>query len=261
MLLDSNKTKIARRVIEVFEYFDQDHRTVTVMDIVRRYGRPQSSTSELLCSLVEMGLLYKDPRSRAYRPTPRLAVMGASAQPPAIQGGRLFAFMDDLARSTRHGVALFGMVGAHVQIFHWSPAPSADAPALLRGRSELLSASAAGHLLLSTLDAGLAGRLLRRLNAEAPQGGKFSTAELGQRIALYGSQGHVTGVGGFLPGSLVTAALVPCPGDDRPLALGFLYPEHAAVDPQALVGTLRRGIAACAAEDQRVPSAPFMIAV
>ena len=57
----SNKAKIARRVIEVLEFFDDNHREATVMDIVRRCNRPQSSTSELLSSLVELGLLHKDP--------------------------------------------------------------------------------------------------------------------------------------------------------------------------------------------------------
>ena len=76
MALDSNKTKIARRVIEVFEFFASEQRRATVMDIVRRYDRPQSSTSELLGALVEMGLLYKDPQSRSYAPTPRLAAYG-----------------------------------------------------------------------------------------------------------------------------------------------------------------------------------------
>ena len=59
MALDSTKTKIARRVIEVFDLFATENRRITAMDIVRRYGRPQSSTSELLSALVEMGLLYK----------------------------------------------------------------------------------------------------------------------------------------------------------------------------------------------------------
>ena len=60
----SNKAKIAKRVVEVLDFFDDDHREATVMDIVRRYNRPQSSTSELLSSLVELGLLYKDPYSK-----------------------------------------------------------------------------------------------------------------------------------------------------------------------------------------------------
>ena len=42
---ESNKAKIARRVVEVLDYFDDEHPQATVMDIVRRYNRPQSSTS------------------------------------------------------------------------------------------------------------------------------------------------------------------------------------------------------------------------
>ena len=77
MLQGSNKARIARRVIEVLEFFDDRHGEATVMDIVRRYDRPQSSTSELLSSLVELGILYKDPQNRSYRPTPRAAMLGA----------------------------------------------------------------------------------------------------------------------------------------------------------------------------------------
>ena len=68
--LSRAKTKIARRVIEVLEYFALGHDRATVMDVARKYGRPQSSTSELLSSMVEMGLLYKEPLARFYAPTP-----------------------------------------------------------------------------------------------------------------------------------------------------------------------------------------------
>ena len=73
--VESNKAKIAKRVIEVLEFFDEDHPQATVMDIVRRFDRPQSSTSELLSSLVDLGLLHKDPCSRSYSPTPRAAML------------------------------------------------------------------------------------------------------------------------------------------------------------------------------------------
>ncbi|MBM3595769.1 MAG: helix-turn-helix domain-containing protein [Alphaproteobacteria bacterium] len=52
-----NKAKIARRIVEVLEFFDDGYPEATVMDIVRHYDHPKSSTSELLSSLVELGLL------------------------------------------------------------------------------------------------------------------------------------------------------------------------------------------------------------
>lgn len=261
-VLESNKTKIAKRVIEVFEFFDQASPRATVMDIVRRYGRPQSSTSELLASLVEMGLLYKDPRSRAYSPTPRLATLGSSAQPEMIRDGRLFAFMDRLAYSTRHSVALFGMVGTHVQIFRWSA--GGDSMPLGTGASEPLSSSAAGLLLLSTHAADQAGRMLWRLNAEASGDAKFNPTEMGERVAAFRRCGHATGPSGFLAEADVTAVLLPRAGEERPLALGVLHPA-SGIDTEALVGTLRHGIGQCAAPEdvfaRPAATAPLRIAV
>jgi DNA-binding IclR family transcriptional regulator len=255
-VLESNKTKIAKRVIEVFEYFGEDNRKATVMDIVRRYGRPQSSTSELLASLVEMGLLYKDAASRSYSPTPRLATFGMSAQPDILRGGRLYPFMDRLAQSTRHGVALFGMVGTHTQIFRWSPGAAPLAHTIENGASERLSSSTAGLLLLSTLGAEPARKLLWRLNAEAPPEERFDHSELSRRVASYAGQGWASGESGFMPGVKLTAVLLPCGADERPLALGVVYPDDRGVDPEALVATLRHGIVQCTAAETLSPSSP-----
>lgn len=246
-VLESNKTKIAKRVIEVFEFFDNNNCQATVMDIVRCYGRPQSSTSELLASLVEMGLLYKDQRSRTYRPTPRLATLGSAVQPSIVREGRLFAFMDRLAQSSRHGVALFGQVGTYVQLFRWTAGQ--QAVGIGSGASERLSDSAAGQLLLSTMSGDEAGKLLRRLNAEASESQKFHYPTMLERVVLWQQQGHASGDAGFGPGLRVTAVLLPTlTSADRPLAVGMIYPAAAAIDTDALVVTLRNGIDQCMAD-------------
>ena len=253
--LNPNKTKIAKRVIEVFEFFDDHSQKATVMDIVRRYGRPQSSTSELLASLVEMGLLYKDARSRSYSPTPRLATLGASAQPGIIRDGRLFAFMDRLAYSTRCGVALLGIVGTHAQLFRWSPGTDPLTADLGCGASEPLSATAAGLLLLSTMNAEQAGRMLWRRNAEAPGGLKFIPPVVGERVSGFRRESHASGPSGFVAGAQLTATLLPRGEDERPLALGVIYPADAAIDADALRATIQHGVSQCAQpEDMGVTS-------
>jgi DNA-binding IclR family transcriptional regulator len=244
-VLEPTKTKLAQRVIEVFEYFDDRHRSASVMDIVRRYGRPQSSTSELLCSLVEIGLLYKDPRSRRYWPTPRLAAMGSSAHLPEIGNGRMFRFMSDLVQSARHSVALFGIVGTHVQVFHWIRGPRDDAPHVPRGSSIPLTECAAGQLLLTTIAPQQLDRLLRRLNAEALSERKFEVAKMSERVEQFRKTDHVTGHCGFVPGNLVTAMLLPCSDAGRPLAIGFIHPQEAVINRQALLATLKHGIDDC----------------
>lgn len=243
--LEPNKTKIAKRVIEIFEYFSENSQKATVMDIVRRYGRPQSSTSELLASLVEMGLLYKDSRSRSYSPTPRVAALGSSAQPEIIRDGGLFTLMDRLADMTGDSVALFGMVGTHVQIFRMSQGTDPTTRGIGYGASELLSASTAGLLLLSTLAPDQVGRILWRLNAEAPAEQKFNATEIREQVAMHRRKGHAVGRAGFLPGVQVAATLLPrCM--HRPLALGVIYSSATVVDAEGLIAMMNRGIAQCA---------------
>jgi DNA-binding IclR family transcriptional regulator len=263
--LESNKTKIAKRMIEVLEFFADRRCGATVMDIVRRYDRPQSSTSELLASLVEMGLLYKDAHARSYTPTPRLAALGAAAQPGVIRDGRLFAFMDQLAYSTRCGVALIGMVGTHAQIFRWSDGGNPLTCDLGCGASEPLCDTTAGLLLLSTMNTEQAGRTLWRLNAEAAAGRKFNATGTGELVAAFRRQGNATGPAGYVPKALITATLLPRRADERPLVVGLIYPVGAAVSANALLGALEGGIAQCAAPSEDVvagPSfAPMMMAV
>ncbi len=117
--VESRKALAARRVIEVLEYFDEHNRHATVMDIARRYNRPQSSTSELLTSLVGLGLLYKDPASRIYTLTPRAAILGSLSQPQLIRDGRLSMLIDNLCLETGLGTALIGTVGLNAQLFRW----------------------------------------------------------------------------------------------------------------------------------------------
>ena len=243
-MLASNKTKIAKRVIEVFEFFDEHKRHATVMDIVRRYGRPQSSTSELLASLVEMGFLYKDARSRSYMPTPRAAILGSGAQPNLLRNGQLLAMMERLAAEARQGVALMGMVGTHVQMFSWASGGGAAGADLKAGASEPMSQSVAGLLLLATQGSDLRSGLLRRLNAEAPSDRKFNHIDMIQRIRTFDSQGYAVGESGFVAASEMCAILLPRDANERPLALGMLYRPGEA-DPEDLLRRLRLAVARC----------------
>src|ERR1700751_2845681 len=148
---DQNKAKTARRVIEVLEFFDEQNRHATVMDIARRYKRPQSSTSELLAILVEMGLLYKDANSRCFMPTPRAAMLGSLFQPSIVRDGRLSMMVERLSAQTGLGVAVMGMVRLAVQIFRWldgvRPLTTSLAHGLAGGAQAPLYANAAGWLL------------------------------------------------------------------------------------------------------------------
>lgn len=242
----SNKAKIARRVIEVLDYFDDNHREATVMDIVRRYDRPQSSTSELLSSLVELGLLYKDPLSRAYSLSPRAALIGSSGQSEIVRDGRLVRLADRLVAQTGLSVGLYAMAGTNTQIISWRPGPRASKIAtrgLFGGLAEPLVRSAAGWLLLSTIEERRCDAMLRRINAEASEAHKFASADMAARIAACREHGHAAGPAGFgAPGKLV-AALLPVECCDQPLVAGLVHGAEDKVNADNLLPCLNEAIA------------------
>jgi DNA-binding IclR family transcriptional regulator len=257
---ESNKAKIANRVIEVLDFFDDNHTEATVMDIVRRYNRPQSSTSELLSSLVNLGLLYKDPVSRSYSPTPRAALLGSTTQPDIIRDGRLVSIIDRLVAQTGLGVAVFGMVGLNVQIFSWrggnSTLGTARSQGFNSGMLERMSESASGLLLLSTIAQPRRDGTIRRLNAEAAEDKKFSFPEMAARVDQIRADGFACGVAGFGSIADTCAVLLPDQCTNRPIALGFVYEPSHQVDPEALRQLLVEAVSRC--NEQPEPSATVL---
>jgi DNA-binding IclR family transcriptional regulator len=246
-VLKRAKAKTAQRVIEVLDFFDEQHRQASVMDIARRYNRPQSSTSELLASLVDMGLLYKDAASRSYTLTPRAAILGSLSQPRLVRDGSLSMLIDDLRAQTGLSVALIGMVGPNAQVFSWKAGlQQRDLGmnyCLSGGAQEKLNATAAGWLLLSTLQAQRQAGLIRRLNAEAADTKKFNTAAMTTTIGDCARQGFAIGAAGFGLHAQLASILLPNDPDDRPMALGLFYHPADNADPLQLINTLRRATA------------------
>jgi DNA-binding IclR family transcriptional regulator len=240
---ESNKAKIARRVVEVLDYFDDQHPQATVMDIVRRYNRPQSSTSELLSSLVELGLLYKDAFSRSYSLTPRAALLGAIAQPEMIRSGGMTSLIDRLVAQTGLGVGIFGMVGLNTQIIAYKAGSrliaSSDPKGVSSGLQDPLCNTAAGWLLLSTISQPRRDGIVRRLNAEASPEHKFQVTDMSERLGHCFDTGFSQGVAGF--GTIADACCMLMPGqpDHQPLVVGFIYEPSGQVDPAALKHCLK----------------------
>lgn len=244
--LEPTKTKIAKRVIEVFEYFDESHRRATVMDIARRFGWPQSSTSELLACLVEMGFLYKDAYSRSYMPTPRIALLGSAAQPKLLHNGRLLPLMDQLASTLRLGVGLMGTVGANVQIFHWisrDDRASEHYVDLGSGLAAPLTRSVGGLMLLSAHGPLHQGAVMRRLNAEAPPEGRVIVKDAQDRILMFQRQRCAIGESGFGVDADMCAVLIPNMPSERQLAIGVVYHRDSGQDTAAIADVLKEAVA------------------
>lgn len=239
----ANKAKIARRVVEVLEFFDEDHPEATVMDIVRRYDRPQSSTSELLSSLVELGLLHKDPHARSYRPTVRAALLGAATQQDAVRDGRLLKLLDRLVAQTGLPVLLVTKVGLEAQIVAARQGKSERlrrANGWCGGTREPLTHNAAGLMLLSTLPEEQRAPVLRRINAEAADETKFNPTEMSHRVADCALADVAAGQAGYGTREQMLVARLPGQPDEEPLVACIVMDK--ADQREALAQCLRDAI-------------------
>lgn len=244
----SNKAKIAKRVVEVLDYFDDENREATVMDIVRRYNRPQSSTSELLSSLVDLGLLYKDPYSRSYSLSPRAALLGTNGQSGLARDGRIVRLIDRLSAQTGLGVALYGMVGLNAQIVSFragTRTSNSKQRSVFGGVQESLLESAVGWLMLSTIAQPRRDGAVRRLIAEASDDRKVPFAETTGRIQGCIDTGAGVGPAGFGTSAEAVAVLLPDQPADHPMAIGLVYAPDSQINPEALVTCIREAISAC----------------
>jgi DNA-binding IclR family transcriptional regulator len=241
------KVKSAERVLEVLRYFNADRQEATVMDIAREMGYPQSSTSELLRCLVQLGYLHRDRYARTYRPTARVALLGAWVQPKLFRRGHLLPMLDRLAEETGQTVFLASKVGLTIQYIHVVAPRDAGPATLAEGTTTYLLHSAPGKALLSTQDQEQTRKLIHRLNAETEDPVlRISFPAFVAELDHIRARGYAAGVGE--PGSAVVSILLPRTranaATDERLVMGIHGPaEQIAENEEQLVGAMRGAIA------------------
>ncbi|KKW91866.1 IclR family transcriptional regulator [Sphingobium chungbukense] len=162
----SRTIKSAHRVLEILEYFDQDRRVATVMEMSRTLNYPQSSTSELLRCLTRLGYLHYNRVRRTYSPTARVALLGAWVKPSLFRGGPVLSAIDEIAKLTGETVLLStssNYVLQHLHVIHGNNEHALDAHA---GDQLSILHSTQGRLLLSSYRNEGIRSAVHRLNAE-----------------------------------------------------------------------------------------------
>lgn len=177
----SRMIKSAHRVLEMLEYFDQDRRHATVMDMSRALSYPQSSTSELLRCLAKLGYLHYNRFRRTYSPTARVALLGAWVKPSLFRGGPVLSAIDAIARATDETVILSTNANYVVQHLHVIHGNSADAVDAHGGDTRSVLHSPQGRLCLSSYRNEHIRSALHRLNAEETDVAK--QVKVGETIA------------------------------------------------------------------------------
>lgn len=211
-----------KRTLEVLEYFDEDHPSASVGEISRELGYPQSSTSILLKSLMALGYLAHDEKTRTYRPTPRVAMLGRGIRPQLFGDGTIMAALHDLNDRTGELIFLAARVGLSVHYIQVVQATNALRMHLRPGAIRPLVGSATGHLFLSALDDAQIARLVEATRAATPEAAVPDLATVMAEVGRIRTDGYVLSTQTVTPGGGVLAMLLPerVKGDSLAICLG-----------------------------------------
>jgi DNA-binding IclR family transcriptional regulator len=183
--------KSAERTLRLLEFFDEVRHPVNVVEVMRRLKYPQSSTSALLRSLVAMGYLAHDPRSRTYAPTDRVSLLGNWISPRMFGDASLPHMIQAIANRVGHVVLLAARNGDYVQYIHVKTS-NAELEDLFRlGMRRPLHNTATGLALLAGLRDQEVRGIYHRLNAYAEEPDEvIQVPELLKQLNGIRGQGH-----------------------------------------------------------------------
>jgi len=216
--------KSAKRVLELFEYFAECRRPLSVTDVVRGLDYPQSSASALLKSLTKLGYLDYDRYERLYVPTLRVALFGGWVQDQLFSQTSLSHLIDNLHTASGSQAVILGMQNdIYVQYIHLAQSPRQDVPVwyIKPGSLRPLCRSATGRILLSRKSDVEVQQLLWRINAEEEPAQRLQVSELLKELDRIRNDGYAFTEGTVNPNSGVIAVEMPTPPSQPPMALGI----------------------------------------
>lgn len=159
--------KSAGRVLQVLEFFDEIQRDARVAEIAERLSFPQSSTSILLRSLVDLGYMDYLPESRSFLPSPRVTLLGTWLDKGPVRNGSLIRMIEEISQTTGDTVILAARSGIFSQYIHVLQARSTMRFHVPQGSRRLVVWSATGFALLINGQDKDIRSLCARTNAEA----------------------------------------------------------------------------------------------
>lgn len=216
--------KSAARVLEVFEYFAHRQSPASVSEVAGALEIPTSSTSVLLKSLLRLGYLEHDPRTRDYLPTIRFAVLGAWM----LEG--LFAeeeptprIMDALSRETEETIVLGMEHAPHVDYIRILQSIAPVRFHLKPGARRPIWRAAAGRALLAQWPTARIEQLLRAVNADAANA-RVEVEPFLASLEAVRSQGYAITDAEITPDAAMIAMPAPAGPGRRPIALAVCGP-------------------------------------
>ena len=205
-----NVVKSVARTLETLELFDELRKPANVVEVSTILGYPQSSTSALLKSMVAMGYLSYNPKSRTYFPTDRVPLTGAWMNPVLYSEGALIKVLNAVMERSEQVVLLAARNGDDAQYIQVVKHPKSTTHHIALGSRRPIGTSGVGRALLSTMPDAEVRRMFHRINAYRPAGSEpVDIADLLKSLAETRRKGFFVSQDRVVPGHGLISMLIP----------------------------------------------------
>lgn len=215
--------KTAARVFEIFEYFREVRKPLSVRDIAEHFDYPLSSTAVLVKSMATLGYLSYDSRIRAYAPTILVTMLGDWIFETSFGSDEILSLMQSLSDATHETIILAvqnDIQSQYVQViqsqlpiqFYVSP-----------GTRRPLCASGTGWALLAPQSDTTIKRIHQRTISRLGKGGlpeKLEFDDVMSHVRKVQEQGYAYSRGTNTPGVGVIAMPLPVTTTGTRLVIG-----------------------------------------
>lgn len=244
--------KSAVRVLDIFEAFEAQQRSLTISELVDQLQIPQSSMSTLIKSLVARGFVEYDAETRRYRPSVRLAFVGNWVLGSTDVIARIHALAQRLHDESGETVLIGAENGLYLQYLSLVVSEHTLRFALHPGLKRPIHRSGLGLMLLSLKSDNEISRIVRRYNSELvdPAEERAVPSEVIEMVRNARQNGWCFSSNQVVRGGASVATLLPLPRDQGMLAIGFGGQSHQLGQKvDQLRETLLRNVAAFQASD------------
>lgn len=233
--------KTAGRIFEILEYFDEAEKPLGLVELVERFGYPQSSMAALLKSLVVLGYLHHDRAARSYVPTSKLASLGQWAEGLLLDSPGVAAMAAELGDLVSETVVLGVRNDLMAQYVYVRLAPRPLMYHNSAGALRPLCRSGIGWAILSTMRDEAVRKIVRRYNAaEENSAGRVDVPGLVKTVQGVRSRGYAFSEGAYSPGVGMIAMPLPRRAGARLMAIGVGGPiERLKLSQVSIVQHIR----------------------
>jgi DNA-binding IclR family transcriptional regulator len=220
--MQTSQVKSAMRALEILEYFKRVRQPRAMSEIAAALGYPQSSTTVLLKTLITLGYLNFDRRERLYFPTVKVTSLGDWVPRALFGSGRVIEAMRDVHAATGETVAIHTKNDIYLQYVQIIQSVHALRFHVEEGALRLLTQSAVGWLLMSTMPDDKVDNVIRRANiATGKASDRVKVADMMEKIRKIRGQGYCSAENvPFLGGSTI-CVLLPVTIQGQPVVLGL----------------------------------------